>query len=235
MCDQLPGLTGEVVQAMQRFRETNDKSKLDQAAQWVQRAISLEQAHEKWLIQASKLVNDGKILLDVEPQLLERNGGSHPADDAQSGNREKKYGGKQRADMCRKAYLRREVSAGGKLTSDAVRGPYFRNGSGQLVGLTFSSDLGNRWWVNFKKECEEVVILCDSKTDAVRVLHLARPFFQEHGKYFHPGEDGLIQITVRMRDGRFYAQVPGTGQVDVTDCVDSETLICTRHDNSEFA
>jgi hypothetical protein len=236
MCEQLPTLTGEVVQAMHRFRQTKDKGKLDQAAQWVQRALTLEQAHEKWLVQATKLVNEGKVLLGSEPQPLAANTESNPpVGGDQSGNREKKYGGKQRADMCRTAYLRREASTGNNLISDTLRGPYFRNGRGHLVGVAFSSDLGNRWWVNFKKECEEVVMLCDGQADALRVLHLTRLFFQEHGKSFHSGDDGLIQITVRIRNGQFYAQIPGSGQVDVTNYLEPEALICKRHDDLQFA
>ena len=116
-----------------------------------------------------------------------------------------------------------------------MRGPYYRNARGLLVGLTFSSDLGNRWWVNFKKECDEIVMLCDSKSNSVRVVHLPHSFFEQYRRHFHPGEDGLVQITVRMRDGRFYAQVPDHGQVDVTNHIDPEPLVCERRNEPEYA
>lgn len=222
--------------AMAKLRENKDQ-KLDRAAQWIQQALNLEKAHDKWVAEATRLVIEGRKLVKpndavVLPQtrLVVSSNSLREAT-----NGDKKYGGKRRADDCRSGFLRRERGRGNPLTPDPLRGPYYRNERGSLVGLTFSSDLGNRWWVNFKKECEEVVMLCDSKENTVRVVTLPRSFFEQYQRHFRAGEDGLVQITLRMRDGRFYAQVPDHGQVDVTDYSDPEPLVCERRKEPEYA
>ena len=234
-CSDLSSVTGEIVHAMSDFRHTKS-SKLEKAAQWIQRALNLERAHNRWIAEATTLVHEGRALLNSED--------APPPDYARATHLtvayayvgdDKKYGGKRRAEACRSAFLRLEESRGSPLTPDPLRGPYYRNGHNLLVGLPFSSDLGNRWWVNFKKECDEIGMLCDSKTNAVRVVRLARPFFEKYRRHFRPGEDGLIQITLRMRDGRIYAQVPDHGQIDVTNYADREPFVCERRDNDQFA
>ncbi len=220
---------------MRGFRQSKN-SKLDQAAHWIQRALNLERAHDKWVVEATRLVHEGRALLNSdEPPPHDYGGATDLSVEYTAVSGDKKYGGKRRADACRSAFLRREENRGAPLTPDPLRGPYYRNGHGLLVGLTFSSDLGNRWWVNFKKECDEIVMLCDSKTDAVRVVRLAQPFFEEYRRHFRPGEDGLIQITLRMRDGKIYAQVPDQGQIDVTKYADRDPLVCERRDKYQFA
>jgi hypothetical protein len=230
-CVQLPLLTGEVVNAMQIFRQTKN-IKLDQAAQWIQRALNLERAHERWVTEAAKLLEEGRMLLNSNEPL--RMNLACMAEEQSDIIGEKKYGGKRRAEVCRSAYIRREESRGNPIKSDRLRGPYYRNGRDLLIGLTFSSDLGKRWWVNFKKECDEVVVLCDGKAESVQVVYLTQPFFEEHRRHFQAGDDGLIQITLRMRDGRFFAQVPSLGQIDIMPYLDREPLICKRHDENEF-
>lgn len=225
-CNDLPSVMEEILQAMPEFRQKKDR-KFNQAAHWIQQASNLERAHDQWTIEANRLLHEGKALLNPsEPQQQDHARAANLIGGYLAMNKDKKYGGKRRAKTCRSAFLRREGTRGNPLTPDPLRGPYYRNGRGLLVGLTFSSDLGNRWWVNFKKECDEVVVLCDGNTGAVRVVHLAQSFFDEYRQHFHPSDDGLIQITLRVRDERIYAQVPDRGQIDVTKYADPEPLVC---------
>lgn len=89
---------------MHMFRQAKD-SKLDQAAQWIQRALNLERAHDKWVTEASRLVNEGRALLSPDAQPQHDSGrATDPVGEHAAVNGDKKYGGKRRADACRSPY-----------------------------------------------------------------------------------------------------------------------------------
>jgi hypothetical protein len=223
---QLASVKNSILKEMPIFGRHKDK--LQRSTEWLQRALNLEHGYEKWISETTKLLNEGSRLLNDEAEELP------PA--ISKPKSKTNYGGKERADQFRMAYLHRESSRGKPLAKASVRGTYFKNSQGLILGITFSSELKpeKRWWVNWKQEADEVVILCGVREDAVRVVHLPQKFFQKYGRHFHSGPDGLIQLTIREKDARFFAVLTEIGSIDISEFVNPALLICPPIDPNEF-
>jgi hypothetical protein len=232
--EQLVAMRERIVKGMQSFGEKD--AKLQNAAEWLPRALNLERAHLKWATESNKLISEAQAILTPSSVVIHHTVEEIRNTEIETNRERQEYGGKELAKQFRNAYLKREAGAGRKLQKADLRGPYYTNARGLVMGLTFSSDLkpGKRWWVNWKKEADEVVIFCLVRADAVRVVYIPQPFLQRYGNQLRPGPDGLIQITIREKEKKFYAVVTGIGDIEISEYVGKDLLILNDNDRYEF-
>ena len=232
--EELVSMRDRIIKGMRDFGETHDR--LQNAADWLPRALNLERAHVRWATESNKLINEAEAILDPSSVVIH-----HTVEKPQDGQIEKNhkrqiYGGRELAGQFRNAYLKREAGAGRKLQKAGLRGPYYTTPRGLVTNITSSGELkpGKRWWVNWKKEADEAIILCQVRADAARIVHLPQPFLQRYNNQLQPGPDGLIQITIKEKEKKFLAIITGIGEVDVSEHVDKDLLILSDNDRYEF-
>jgi hypothetical protein len=209
----------------------DDNAKLRSLTDWLRRELDLEAKYKGLMGDADRLLAERR---------RPAGGGEATTEPASDGAEQEEtpaeelnpHAGKSGAADFRYAYLAHEKERGKHF--EKVGRVYYRNDEGAVLGVTFSSeDKGKRestWFLNLKdKEFHEAVLLCQTRPDTARIVHLPRAFIDKVIQRLSIDEKGMRKFNLARREGKFWLQVPGpTGWVDVQDYTEGELVVPRR-------
>lgn len=231
--NELFSLIDELHREAEELARARKTEKLHETSDWLRRASELKKRYEALHTQAERLISERHIPRNesntndfLSEQITDR----HSSANGETPSR--RPGGKPRARDCRLAYLTREKSQGKTLRRD--HSLYYRNDSDTVVGITFSSkdEKKGTWFLNLQEgEFQEAVLLCETDSELVQIIHLPKDFFARYGRQLSQDESGKVKFNLKQSNGHFLLQVPDPiGWVDVMKFVESKPLICPRKD-----
>jgi len=107
---------------------------------------------------------------------------------------------------------------------------YFVDGAGVRVGITWSEEHDNRWFLNLlENKFDEAVLLCQTKSDESLAVRLPKAFINRHWHHFSRDGIGEIKFVVMRERGSFYVQlVQPVGKVDVSEYVEKDRVVASE-------
>lgn len=206
----------------------NAKSPRRKAARWVERTDDLQKRRDSLGKEACERLREGKALLNSAALVEDQQPEAEPSpdhDEVLSGNSFLR-GGKARGRECRAAYVAQQAKLAKPLTR--VRGALYKNSNGLVVGIAYAKVRKNEWFLGLPAgQFKEAVLLCEANDAKIQPIHLTESFIEKYGKRLSVSSQyNQAKFNVQLRSGRYNLVVNGIGDVDLTDYVAGEPLIC---------
>jgi hypothetical protein len=213
---------------------SNDNNKLRNLTEWIRRELDWESKYAGIFSEAERLITEqqGK---SVE----ETNGSSKITANMKA---EEKWNfddlsKQERVKVARRSYLKRLEES--NILCEQIKGKtiYRKKNDGVVFGVTFSIDKESKhWFLGLpEKSFQEAVLLCQSGSQSAKVIHLKKEFCEKFARHLSVDKNGQVKFNI-LRDGnKWLIEIPQPiGVKDITDSVESNELVCVRHD-FEFA
>lgn len=211
----------------------HDHERMMQATRWLELAKSINKRYEMILQEVYERLNEGRKLLDSRIEIQQS---------VDAADRDKQllpeipttHGGKARGRQCRAAYVARQAKEKTQLVR--VRGALYRNTAGLVVGIAYAKERKNEWFLGLPAgQFQEAVLLCETNNDLIQTIYLTEGFIRKYERHLSVSHQySQAKFNVQRRIGKFYLLVKDCEDVDLTDYIASEPLVCppTGHANN---
>jgi hypothetical protein len=203
-------------------------TKLSQAVRWLERTDDLRKRYAALRTEAHDRLKEGKTILTASPIADQRSAFPVTKHEELRLENSPSRGGKARGRECRAAWLAQKAKDGKPLTR--VRGALYRDGNGLVVGIPYAMVRKNEWFLGLPAgQFSEAVLLCESDNDKVQAIHLTQSFIEKYEKRLSVSSQyNQTKFVVQRRAGRYYLVVSGVGDVDLTNYLTGEPMVCPR-------
>lgn len=222
-CEYL-ALIGKVHKVAESAARETKTDRLLESTDWLRRAKELEAKYNQLLQQADRLMLEW---YKPDNNKADNTTGRHAINDSTITTSEDSDG-KARAKEFREAYVLREINRGNILNKD--HGIYYKNSTGLSVGITYSKQDKEKscpWFLNLlERQFEDAILLCEISTNAVKVVHLPKTFFDRYGKQISRGKGNAIKFNILTDNERFFLQIRNPqGRIDITEYTEEGSLL----------
>jgi hypothetical protein len=215
---------------------SDDNNKLRNLTEWIHRELDLETKYNGIFSEAERLIAEQ---LNEKPEGISGKPNRKAGLEVEADWTFYDLSKQERVKIARRAYFKRLEQSG--IRFEQVKGKtIFRRKSDDVsVGVTFSIDktkTDKEWFLGLpEKSFQEAVLLCQSDSRSVKVVHLKKEFCEKFAQHLSVDKNGQVKFNI-LRDGnKWLIEIPQPiGVKDITDSVESNELVCIRHD-CEFA
>jgi hypothetical protein len=204
-----------------------DHGSLRSLTEWLQRELDCESKY-------NALMDEAKQLIAERSEPVARTTSAEPeVSQKQTGANTWTFAGlpkSERGRVARLAFFEQQRKKG--KTYKKVGRIYYKNGDGNVQGITFSSynESNGTWFLNLKIDgFQDAILLCQIGPRSIRAVYLPRTIFQKYGNQLSRDHKGMVKFNIRREGEKFVLDVPQpVGPVDVTTYADPEVLECHR-------